>query len=634
MKKIQWLVLSIWFMSAPSLAQESDLSVRTQGAQQAVAKVVYGHSMAELLVGSGIGHGTGFFVDQQTLVTNYHVIAPLLLFSSDASDFEDLLESSYIEKGEQRYAITDVKNVSIVDDLAILQVEGYQGPVLELAEKETQLGDTISIPGFPRIDKIPEYIQTIKLQEITGAVVGIAAYCNLTDLSLKIDFFSVLTGASGSPILNSSGKVVGVLHSTGGMSMACGATIKYLRYLLQNRRSQNISAYDFMKSKIVETLDQAIEGEDIVTQYRLAALLLQTTDMIPEYIVTNHPLVDNGIHPKMLALNFMKDLAEKGHVTAQLNLGILYKDGLSIERAKWFSSEKDSLLERDIEQSLYWAKQAADQGLPSAQYLVSQLYRGSFILSGSSFMSMFFSVDTEKGQAYLEQAAGQGYILAEFELYYSMSSCSDMEKSKSAKVNLIDEKQEDNACKQNRRAVLEEFAERGYPEAQYRLGRWYRNRGDIYTAIEWYERAADQGYQMAQLNLGEIYYYGYNRSDMLDDISREYNESNEFVDNDKVIIESDEEQAFYWLHRAIVQNQIIVSEPELTRMAFKSTEEDTVFINAMKSISRGATYVKEWFKDEDSGITGVVNSEDSVSNDEEFGIKNYEEGIDFEAEEE
>ena len=588
MKKIQWLILSIWFMSVPVLAQESSLGVRTQ---DAVAKVVFGSSIINFLVDRGKAHGTGFFVDQQTLVTNYHVIAPLLLFSFDNSDFEDLLESSYIEKDEQRYAITDIINVSVVDDLAVLQVEGYQGPVLELAEEETHLGDVISIPGFPSVDKIPEYTRTIRLQEITGTVVDITAYCSLADISLTIDFFSVLGGASGSPILNTAGKVVGVLHSTGGESIVCGTKIKHLKHLLQNPRFQSVGIYDFMESKIFEILDQTIKEKDTIAQYRLATLLLQ--DIIPETIVINHPFVDNNIHPKMLAVNFTKELAEQGNISAQFVLGNLYIEGLDVEEKKWFiMSETDSLVEQDIKQSIYWLEQVAEQGLPSAQYLLGKLYQvhSDFITSSSLF----------------QQAAEQGYVPAQFELY-SLDSC-DVEIATENEIDVINKEQEYNDCMQRWKKNLEDLAERGYPAAQYKIGHFYRRNHDIHTAIKWYERAAEQGYEDGQLELGEIYYYGYSRADMINTYNRESDNirEEEAPVIDEILIEKDEEKAFYWLHRLIVQNQREVYDPNLTRLALESTERDTVYKTAIKSVLRGMTHVGEWFADIAVGESDIL----------------------------
>ena len=59
---------------------------------------------------------------------------------------------------------------------------------------------------------------------------------------------------------------------------------------------------------------------------------------------------------------------------------------------------------------------------------------------------------------------------------------------------------------------LRRAAERGEPEAQYRLGCLYANGGglpqDMQEAVKWYQRAAEQGNAEAQNNLGWIYESG------------------------------------------------------------------------------------------------------------------------------
>ena len=57
------------------------------------------------------------------------------------------------------------------------------------------------------------------------------------------------------------------------------------------------------------------------------------------------------------------------------------------------------------------------------------------------------------------------------------------------------------------------LAEKGVPEAQFKIGWMYYNgygvEQDYYKAIEWYRKSAEQGYATAQDNLGDMYYYGY-----------------------------------------------------------------------------------------------------------------------------
>ena len=51
-------------------------------------------------------------------------------------------------------------------------------------------------------------------------------------------------------------------------------------------------------------------------------------------------------------------------------------------------------------------------------------------------------------------------------------------------------------------------AEQGYPPAQNAIGSYLFKKKDFDEAIEWYQKAADNGNAMSQLNLGKCYYYG------------------------------------------------------------------------------------------------------------------------------
>jgi TPR repeat protein len=62
------------------------------------------------------------------------------------------------------------------------------------------------------------------------------------------------------------------------------------------------------------------------------------------------------------------------------------------------------------------------------------------------------------------------------------------------------------------RQWYEKAAAQGYAMAQYNLGLLYDNGDgvpqDFATARQWYEKAAAQGYAMAQTNLGMLYAHG------------------------------------------------------------------------------------------------------------------------------
>ena len=81
--------------------------------------------------------GTGFFIDEMTVVTNFHVI----------DEFSDSNHSLYLQtQSGEEIPFKRVKNFSIFHDLALLEVEGQNRPFLELGSSVT---DTVYVFGFP-----------------------------------------------------------------------------------------------------------------------------------------------------------------------------------------------------------------------------------------------------------------------------------------------------------------------------------------------------------------------------------------------------------------------------------------------------------------------------------------------------
>ena len=83
--------------------------------------------------------------------------------------------------------------------------------------------------------------------------------------------------------------------------------------------------------------------------------------------------------------------------------------------------------------------------------------------------------------------------------------------------------------------TIQELAEEGEPESQYKLGKmYYSGEGvpkDYAKAVKWYRKAAEQGYMEAQYELGTCYRFGYG-------------------------VQHDYSQEIYWYRRAAEQGHI------------------------------------------------------------------------------
>ncbi len=136
--------------------------------------------------------GTGFALDAFTLVTNRHVIE----------------NSRFLEISTYDGRMTDATAVSTttVADIAIVTVEDSLGGGFPVrAQEDPQEGDLITVVGYPSGGR---------LTTVSGVVLGAttdplgAAVGRVFATSAQVE-----PGSSGSPVLNESGQVVGVIYA-------------------------------------------------------------------------------------------------------------------------------------------------------------------------------------------------------------------------------------------------------------------------------------------------------------------------------------------------------------------------------------------------------------------------------------
>ncbi len=163
-------------------------------------------------VGCGfLATGTGFAVDEHTLVTNAHVVANsrrLELSTYDGRTFE----------------VTASQRTTIAD-LAILHVEEPLDAFSILALEDPALGDAITVVGYPGGGRLTTTSGVVlgetqdPLDGGAGTVLGTSAV--------------VEPGSSGSPVLNADGQVVGVIYAKNDADQSFMIPISVLNTLLQ-----------------------------------------------------------------------------------------------------------------------------------------------------------------------------------------------------------------------------------------------------------------------------------------------------------------------------------------------------------------------------------------------------------------
>ncbi|MCT7461342.1 sel1 repeat family protein [Aliarcobacter cryaerophilus] len=214
-----------------------------------------------------------------------------------------------------------------------------------------------------------------------------------------------------------------------------------------------------------------------------------------------------GDYKKSFAISH--DLAKKGDAKAQNGLGVMYQNGLGVDKNykkafEWYekaANQGDPIaqnnlgfmyengygVEQDYKRSRQWYEKAAEKGDPAAKYNLGRMYLG-----GEEF-SVYH--DHEKAVDLFLQSANQGYTKAQLKL-------GTMHQSGLAGV---DESYAKAAY------WLQKAADKGDSEAQNLLGVMYWNGRGVNknqeTAIELFEKSCKRGHQQACGNVRNLKNY-------------------------------------------------------------------------------------------------------------------------------
>jgi S1-C subfamily serine protease len=157
-----------------------------------------------------LGYGSGFIIDNETVVTNVHVI--------------EGCNSAYvlINGQEKKYSVNGYLAIDKTNDLVILKVTGLIGSSLTLgSEMYPEIGEKIYAIGNPK---------GLNGTFSEGIVSGIRTIS--TNQALQITA-PISPGSSGGPVLNSEGLLVGIAFAsyTEGQNLNFAIPVKYLKSL-------------------------------------------------------------------------------------------------------------------------------------------------------------------------------------------------------------------------------------------------------------------------------------------------------------------------------------------------------------------------------------------------------------------
>jgi len=210
------------------------LSAHTYGQ---TASIVYQNTVNSVVtIETDLGTGSGFFVSNNLVATNFHVI-------EGASNAIIILNSTSQTFKVEGFVAKDEKN-----DLAILKVSYLSGVPLKFATNNIKQGDDILAIGSPK--GIPATISK-----------GIISNLNSEMKLIQIDA-SISHGSSGGPVLNLNGEVIGVAVGAieNGQNLNFAIPVRLLENLL-NFKSGYVTKLSAEETSPIKSNKDEIKNE-------------------------------------------------------------------------------------------------------------------------------------------------------------------------------------------------------------------------------------------------------------------------------------------------------------------------------------------------------------------------------------
>lgn len=202
-------------MLRPTLLLLSCLLGHTLIAQD--AKLVYNKTVnSTVTIETDKGMGSGFFVGQNIIATNFHVLEGTTT------------AYCYTNNSNTRYNIEGFVAVDTSADLILLKVIGLNRTPLKLAQKPVVTGQKIFVLGSPK--GLPATISD-------GLVSGLRDFNGHKFIQITAP---ISRGSSGGPVLNAVGELIGVSvgQINDGQNLNFAIPKTYLQTLLNSKKSK------------------------------------------------------------------------------------------------------------------------------------------------------------------------------------------------------------------------------------------------------------------------------------------------------------------------------------------------------------------------------------------------------------
>ncbi len=340
--------------------------------------------------------GSGFFITENLLVTNYHIIrssvrnsnADLVVgdFAVDGLDFENVMVQLRTLQGE------DIGRVLVIDsqnDLAIIQTsKDHYKPLVLGSDIDISRGKKIFSIGYPIIRSAdPKAMISVIAEGTVGTQMGSELF-HMTAFGAP--------GSSGSPVFSTRDlRVIGIV--VGGLSeqlkdrYAFALPISKLKTFIENHRDVlerewGARFYHEHYPTVSEKVDKYLKSAEDMFRLGLAY----------EYDIGSIGQSNEE------ALFWYERAGYRGHVIAQFYAGLISHQ----MNQKTHSEHKRSIIREEYERTLYWVEKAANQGHVDAMYWAGYLY---YINLGKIGVP-----DYQRAFYWFEKAAKQGHVKARY----------------------------------------------------------------------------------------------------------------------------------------------------------------------------------------------------------------------------
>ncbi len=282
--------------------------------------------------------GTTFAIEPRYMATALHVLASHRRRGTPIAD----LMLKYWHRGyvSPPLRIKRVVAMSAVGDLAIFEI-GTDNVYLRLAD-EPVLSGSRGLTAFGYPEAAGKGLRALR-QIGDGASVDPVASRIYTAVNME-----KLGGASGGPLLNSQGSVVGVLIES-NENIAIAVTVQRLWDLADGKLGVTcpvFGSFDRCYELAIEDMREGAGKKDPAASYELWQFFKEKK-------------LRGGHRDKV---HLLREAATQGHVLAQQNLALHYAQG--------------DVVEKDYRKADLWMERAAKQGYPPAIHQLGKWYQG------------------------------------------------------------------------------------------------------------------------------------------------------------------------------------------------------------------------------------------------------------------